>query len=109
MVGKNGDFSKYWHVAIHLRGQNLETISILHAHCDPITYPIFLPCEDEGWHPELEKADRSRNRKRVSMFQFYSYRLAVRQTFSVIHYVEKLFQQYNLLSMPTLRLNKTAL
>ncbi|CAF4768133.1 unnamed protein product, partial [Rotaria sp. Silwood2] len=28
------------------------------------------------------------------MLQFYSYRLAIRQTFSAIHYAEKLFQQY---------------
>ena len=28
------------------------------------------------------------------MLQFYSYRLAVRQTFSAIHYAGKLFQQY---------------
>ena len=93
-VGENGDVPKYRRVAIHPRGQNLQTISILHAHCDSMTYPILFPCGDEGWHPELEKANQSRNRKRVSMLQFYSYRLAVRQTFSVIHYAGKLFQQY---------------
>ncbi len=93
-IGENGDVPKYRHVAVHPRGQNLQTISILHAHCDPMTYPILFPRGDEGWHPELEKADQSRNRKRVSMLQFYSYRLAVRQTFSAIHYAGKLFQQY---------------
>ena len=59
-----------------------------------MTYPILFPCGDEGWHLELEKADQSRNRQRVSMLQFYSYTLAVRQTFSAIHYAGKLFQQY---------------
>ena len=51
-VRENGDVPKYRHVAIHPRGQNLQTISILHAHCDPMTYPILFPCENEGWHPE---------------------------------------------------------
>ena len=57
-------------------------------------YPILFPGGDEGWHPELEKNDLSRNRKRVSMLQFYSHRLAVRQTFNPIHHAGKLFQQY---------------
>ncbi|CAF5002532.1 unnamed protein product [Rotaria sp. Silwood1] len=57
-------------------------------------YPLLFPRGDEGWHPNLEKAYRSRNRTRVSMLQFYSYRLAIRQTFSAIHYAGKLFQQY---------------
>ena len=47
-VGKNGNIPKYRHVTIPLRGQNLQTISILHAHCDPMTYPILFPCGDEG-------------------------------------------------------------
>ncbi|CAF2925300.1 unnamed protein product [Rotaria sp. Silwood2] len=57
-------------------------------------YPLLFPCGDEGWHPDLEKTDRSRNWTRISMLQFYSYRLAIRQTFSAIHYAGKLFQQY---------------
>jgi hypothetical protein len=93
-VGEDGDVSTYRHIAIHSRDQDLKTISILHAHCDSMVYPILFPCGDEGWHPELEKIDRSRNRKRVSMLQFYSYRLAMRQGFSPIHYAGKLFQQY---------------
>lgn len=57
-------------------------------------YPVLFPLGDEGWHPELEKVDPSRNRKRVSMLQFYSYRLPVRSDFSPIHQAGKLFQQY---------------
>ena len=93
-VGEDGDVPKHRHVAVHSRDQSLKTISILHAHCDPMVYPILFPCGDEGWYPELEKIDQSRNRKRVSMLQFYSYRLAIRQSFNPIHYGGKLFQQY---------------
>ncbi|CAF1307362.1 unnamed protein product [Rotaria sp. Silwood1] len=81
-------------IALHLRGKDLEIISILHPHCDPVIYLLLFPRGDEGWHPDLEKTDRSRNRTRVSMLQFYSYRLAIRQIFTAIHYAGKLFQQY---------------
>ncbi|CAF4254422.1 unnamed protein product [Rotaria sp. Silwood2] len=65
-VGEDSEIPTYQHIAIHPR----------------------------GWYPEWEKIDQSRNRRRVSMLQFYSYRLAIRPTFSAIHYGGKLFQQY---------------
>ncbi|CAF4358667.1 unnamed protein product [Rotaria socialis] len=68
--------------------------TILHPHCDPMTYPHLFPRGDKGWYSELEKIDQSRNRKRVSMLQFYSYRVAIRATFSAIHCGGKLFKQY---------------
>ncbi|CAF2104300.1 unnamed protein product [Rotaria magnacalcarata] len=93
-IGDNGEVPKYRHVTVHPRGQNLQTISILHAHCDSMAYPILFPREDERWHPELEKVDRSRNRKRVSMLQFYSCRLTVHENFSTIHHAGTVLQQY---------------
>ena len=97
-VGENSEVPTYRHIAIYPRNQGLQTISILHPHCDPMTYPILFPCGDQGWYPEIDKTDqpktRTRKRNRVSMLQFYSYRLAVRKTFSAIHYGCKLFQQY---------------
>ncbi|CAF3550738.1 unnamed protein product [Rotaria sp. Silwood1] len=82
------------HIAIHPCSQDLQTIEIIDPNCDPMTYPLLFPHEDKGWYQELEKIDQSRNRERVSMLQFYSYRLAIRPTFSAIHYRGKLFQQY---------------
>ncbi|CAF5162094.1 unnamed protein product, partial [Rotaria sp. Silwood1] len=93
-VGEDTEVPTYRHIAIHPRGQDLKTIPILHPHCYPMTYPLLFPRGDKGWYPELEKIDQSRNRKRVSMLQFYSYRLAIRQNFSPIHYGGKLYQQY---------------
>ncbi|CAF4828374.1 unnamed protein product, partial [Rotaria sp. Silwood2] len=93
-VGEDNEVPTDRYIAIHPRGKDLQTISILHPHCDPMIYPLLFPRRDEGWHPNFEKAYRSRNWTRVSMLQFYSYRLAIRQTFSAIHYAGKLFQQY---------------
>ncbi|CAF1394809.1 unnamed protein product [Rotaria sordida] len=93
-VGEDSEVPTYRHIAIHPRGQSLQTIHIIDPNCDSMIYPLLFPRGDKGWYPELEKTDQSRNRKRVSMLQFYSYRLAIRPTFSAIHYGGKLFQQY---------------
>ena len=74
-VGDNGEVPTHRLIVVHPWGKTLQTISLLNAHCDPMTYPILFPLGGEGWHPELEKVDRSRAHKRVSMLQFYSYRL----------------------------------
>ncbi|CAF5128981.1 unnamed protein product, partial [Rotaria sp. Silwood1] len=66
-VGEDNEVPTHRHIAIHPRGKDLQTISILHPHCDPMIYPLLFPRGDEGWHPNLEKAYRSRNRTRVSM------------------------------------------
>jgi hypothetical protein len=94
LVGDNGEVPKYRHIAVHPCRQNLQTISILNANWDLMTCPILFSRGDNGWHPELEKTDRSRNRKRVSMLQYYSYQLTVRPNFSPMHYAGKLSQQY---------------
>ncbi|CAF4464570.1 unnamed protein product, partial [Rotaria sp. Silwood2] len=93
-VGEDSEIPTYQHIAIHPRGQGLQKIQIIDPNCDPMTYPLLFPRGDKGWYPELEKIDQLRNRRRVSMLQFYSYRLAIRPTFSAIHYGGKLFQQY---------------
>ena len=77
--GEHSEVPTYRHIAIHPRGQDLQTISILHPHCNPMIYPLLFPRGDKEWYPDLQKIDQSRNRKRVSMLQFYYYRLAIRQ------------------------------
>jgi hypothetical protein len=54
-VDEDGDVPAYRYISIHSREQGLKTISILHAHCDPMIHPILFPAGDEGWHPEFEK------------------------------------------------------
>ena len=59
-------------------------------------YPLIFPRGDLGWihgmHHTLEY--RTSKRHAITLLLFYSYRLAVRKTFSAIHFVQKLFQQY---------------
>ncbi|CAF1017199.1 unnamed protein product [Rotaria sp. Silwood1] len=46
-VGENSEVPTYRHIAVHPRGQNLQTISILHPHCDPMTYPLLFSRGDK--------------------------------------------------------------
>ncbi|CAF4797531.1 unnamed protein product, partial [Rotaria sp. Silwood2] len=107
-VGEDNKVPTHRHIAIHPRSKDLQTISILHPHCDPMIYPLLFPHGDEGWHSDLEKTDQSRKRTRISMLQFYSYRLAIRQTFSTIHYAGKLFQEYIVNAYVTAKQNRLA-
>ena len=56
-------------------------------------YPLLSPT---WWHCELQQNESHATAKhnRVTMLQFYAYRLAVRNCFSAIHRSRKLFQQY---------------
>ena len=54
-VGEDNEVSTHRNIAIHPRGRDLQTISILHPHCDPMIYPLLFPHGNEGWHPDLEK------------------------------------------------------
>ncbi|XP_065640451.1 uncharacterized protein LOC136073037 [Hydra vulgaris] len=95
-VGDDGAPPPSREVVIYPRGQALKTISSMSANQDPMIYPIFFPRGDAGWHEQLEHhPDRAtRVRNRVTLSQYYNYRLSVRETFNTIFYGKKLFQQY---------------
>ncbi|XP_065683238.1 uncharacterized protein LOC136096046 [Hydra vulgaris] len=97
-VGNDGAPPPSREVVIYPRGQPLKTISSMSANLHPMIYPIFynIPRGDAGWHDQLEhNPDRAtRVRNRVTLSQYYNYRLSIRQTFSPIFYGIKLFQQY---------------
>nr|XP_047125111.1 uncharacterized protein LOC100214786 [Hydra vulgaris] len=95
-VGDDGAPPPSREVVIYPRGQALKTISSMSANLDPMIYPIFFPRGDAGWHEQLEHhPDRAtRVRNRVTLSQYYNYRLSVRETFNSIFYGKKLFQQY---------------
>ena len=59
-------------------------------------YPLLFPCGDPGWYEGLQHTQehRTASRFKVTMLQYYSYRMAIRTTFSAIHHGGKLFQQY---------------
>ena len=58
------------------------------ANLDPMVYPLFFPRGDAGWHNQLVH-----NPERA-LYQYYNYKLSVRQFFSSLFYGKKLFQQY---------------
>ncbi|CAF2785995.1 unnamed protein product [Rotaria sp. Silwood2] len=47
-VGEDNEVPTHRHIATHPRGKNLQIISILHPHCDPMIYPLLFPCGNEG-------------------------------------------------------------
>jgi hypothetical protein len=73
-----------------------QRIHYMSSNCDPMVYPILFPRGDLGWFSGIkhvpEKSTKVRNT--VTILQFYSYRLAIREEFSPIHASGKLFQQY---------------
>ena len=83
-------------VVVYPKGREPQNISILSANTDPMVYPLLFPRGELGWHPQtLHNAQyRSQVRNKTTLLQYYSYRLAVRDTFSPIFFTGKLFQQY---------------
>ena len=97
-VGENGAPPISRDIIVYSRDHPLQQISSMSANCDPtcMIYPLFFPRGDSGWHCELQhdESHATAKRNRVTMLQFYAYRLAIRNCFSAIHRSRKLFQQY---------------
>ena len=81
----------------------MERLSSLSPNVDPMCYPLFFIHGEPGWRPGMaleqlndQQSNRSAKKKRenITMLQFYSFRIAIRQQFSPIHYGGKLFHQY---------------
>ena len=83
-------------ITIYPRDRPCCRISHMSANCDPMVYPLLFPRGDLGWHPDMQHTEErcTPKQKRVTLLQFYSYRLAIREEFSAIHRGGKLFQQY---------------
>lgn len=76
-------------------------VSVLDSSLDPLAYPILFPNGDFGWHQNMIHNVPRRNlrnvqqRDKVTMLQFASYRLALRDNeFSFLHHAKKLFLQW---------------
>ncbi|KAJ8955785.1 hypothetical protein NQ317_014160 [Molorchus minor] len=61
----------------------------LHPMADPMVYPLLFPCGENGWSIGMVHNDH-----RITMREFYRYRLQMREGFSLLHNGGKLFQQY---------------
>ncbi|GBN90525.1 hypothetical protein AVEN_187411-1 [Araneus ventricosus] len=75
---------------------NYKNISPLNKCSDPMVYPLLFPNGECGWNSSMEHVEERRSAKlvRVTQLQYYSYRFAVRNAFSILHNSGKLFQQY---------------
>ncbi|XP_057297374.1 uncharacterized protein LOC130627535 isoform X2 [Hydractinia symbiolongicarpus] len=87
-VGQDGAPPGNRDIITYPRGGNLQNISTLSANLEPMVYPLFFPRGEPGWYygiPHVaERATCTRNT--TTMLQYYTYRVAVRENFSPIHY-----------------------
>ena len=71
-------------------------ISYLDQNCDPLSYPLLFPYGEPGWYSTMEhNSDKAtEKRKRLTILQYYAYRIAFRNKDDILHNCRKLFQQY---------------
>lgn len=81
---------------VYSRNIGIRKLPYLNPHVDPMCYPLLFPCGDPGWKPGMNHNSIFSTEKRhvTTQLQFYTYRLAVRDGFSIIHSGGQLFQQY---------------
>ena len=92
-IGEDGAPPANRDIVVYPRDRQPERISYMSSHADPMCYPVLFPRGDMGWHNGMQHVEEHRT-ARLTMQQFYGYRLAVRDSFSPIHSSGKLFQQY---------------
>ncbi|CAF4947438.1 unnamed protein product [Pieris macdunnoughi] len=98
-VGENGELPLNIDFSVQEYSQHLTTLKSTSPNIDPLAFPLLFPNGELGWHDNLQHREESRTaRSRLTMLQFYQYRLAVRKNFSPLFYAEKLFHEYCVLA-----------
>lgn len=77
----------------------VRSISVLDSSLDPLAYPLLFPNGDTGWHTNMahnvpSNSTSTAPRKKITMLQYASYRLAIREGFSILHHSQKLYLQW---------------
>jgi hypothetical protein len=95
-VGEDGAPPLQKDIMIYPKDKPMSRLNYLSSNCDPMVYPLLFPRGDLGWVKGSLHVEeyRSSKRQNVTHLQHYSYRFAIRDGFSAIHYSGKLFQQY---------------
>ena len=95
-VGPDGAPPVQKDIVVYPKDRPLCNLSYMSANLDPMVYPLLFPSGDLGWVCGTLHAEPNRTRElnKVTLLQYYSYRLAIRSAFSPIHSAGKLFQQY---------------
>ncbi|XP_041421549.1 uncharacterized protein LOC121394460, partial [Xenopus laevis] len=98
---KDGEPPFHRDIVMHLRtdGTNqpkFQRVDICFPKLDTLTYPILFPTGQEGWSTGISryKKNQAQKRSRVSMKEYFSYRLSVRDDFNPLLNAGKLTQQY---------------
>lgn len=77
---------------------SVRSISVLDSSLDPLAYPLLFPNGDTGWHVNMAhnipSTSSTVSRNKITMLQYASYRLAIRDEFSILHCSQKLFLQW---------------
>ena len=98
-VGVDGEPPAHRDIVVYSRAEDagLRNISTLSANLDPLMYPIFFPRGDCGWHINMRHVEEraTARRTKLTMLQYYTYRLAVRNTFNPLLKGKKLSQQFD--------------
>ena len=95
-VGEDGAPPIHRDVIVYPTAEQKHRISYLSSHLDSMIYPLLFPNGEQGWHINMEHVPEHRTpvRNKVTMQEYYIYRLAIRNGFSALHRSGKLFQQY---------------
>ena len=82
-------------------GNSTVKIKVTSQNADPMTYPVLFFHGEFGWNTEVRRNARPNARRqgnttrtRITLNEFYAFRVAVRDNFSAIHLSRLLFQQY---------------
>lgn len=98
-------------IMVHSKTGNLQNISILNKHCDPMCYPLLFPYGDPGFTLYMKKSSRPNQNlensnsdseqevedgspRDITPLQWYSYHFAMREGFSQFLNSGKLSHQY---------------
>ncbi|CAG8670847.1 2623_t:CDS:2, partial [Acaulospora morrowiae] len=112
MVGDGQEFEpSNRDIVLRIQGGGLQRISQTHQFYSPLHYVLLFPRGEPGWHSNIpicnttqvnsndteneDLQDEDTKLRRVTMMQYYSYHLQIRQLESfVLHRSGRLFQQY---------------
>ncbi|CAN7131575.1 unnamed protein product [Brassica rapa subsp. narinosa] len=86
-------------IIVETKGKKLTRISELHPAYLPLQYPLLFPFGEDGYHIDLHlkrtTTTSKKPRSKVSMREFFAYRIFVRYNqFSALMFSGKLFQQF---------------
>ncbi|KAI3725246.1 hypothetical protein L1987_65027 [Smallanthus sonchifolius] len=102
-------------IVVYGRSEYSQTIQPYFGCYDPLSYPLFFPNGESGWHPniprqgvlineahnnhdnideEMEEANTRRGRTTVAMREYYCYKFQIRSTENVFLFAGRLLQQF---------------